>query len=38
MADGSHLIVTFDGTAFGEKVLGYGTHGDVVVMRSPSPG
>lgn len=38
MADGSHLIVTFDGTAFGEKVLGYGTHGDVVIMRSPSPG
>ena len=38
MADGSHLILTFDGTRFGDKVLGYGGHGDVVVMRSPSPG
>jgi hypothetical protein len=31
---GGWLMVTFDGTAFGEKVLGYGGHGDVVVMES----
>jgi len=29
---GRELLVTFDGTAWGERVLGYGTHGDVVVM------
>ena len=29
---GTELMVTFDGTAWGEKVLGYGTHGDHVVM------
>jgi hypothetical protein len=32
--DGTFLIVTFDGTQFGEKVMGYGGHGDVLVMRS----
>lgn len=32
--DGEHLLVTFDGTPFGERLLGYGTHGDVVVMRA----
>ena len=31
---GGHLMVTFDGTPYGMKVLGYGTHGDVVVMRA----
>jgi len=31
---GGHLMVTFDGTPYGEKVLGYGTHGDVVIMRA----
>ena len=30
--DGEWLL-TFDGTPWGERVLGYGTHGDVVVMR-----
>ncbi|HEX6487236.1 MAG TPA: hypothetical protein VF012_11030 [Nocardioidaceae bacterium] len=30
---GERLIVTFEGTQYFEKVLGYGTHGDVVVMR-----
>jgi hypothetical protein len=34
LPDGSHLMVTFDGTPYGMKVLGYGTHGDVVVMRA----
>jgi hypothetical protein len=28
------LMVTFDGTAFHEDLLGYGTHGEVVVMRA----
>jgi hypothetical protein len=30
------LMLTFDGTRYGGDVLGYGTHGDVVVMRSPA--
>ena len=32
--DGRWLMVTFDGRARGGKLLGYGTHGDLVVMRS----
>jgi hypothetical protein len=38
---GGQLMVTFDGTpygrrvlGYGRRVLGYGTHGDVVVMRA----
>ena len=31
---GGHLMVTFDGTQYDERVLGYGSHGDVVIMRS----
>ncbi|MCW2792603.1 MAG: hypothetical protein JWO76_1701 [Nocardioides sp.] len=31
---GGWLIVTFDGQQFEQKVMGYGGHGDVVVMRS----
>jgi hypothetical protein len=31
---GGWLILTFDGAQFAEKVMGYGGHGDVVVMRS----
>ena len=34
LPDAGHLMVTFDGTAYGMRVLGYGTHGDVVVMRA----
>jgi hypothetical protein len=34
--DGSWLMVTFDGTQYAEPVLGYGGHGDVLVMRSRS--
>lgn len=34
--DGAYWLVTFDGTQFHEDVLGYGTHGDVLVMRSRS--
>ena len=42
LPDGSRLLVTFDGTPFGgragRRVLGYGGHGDLVVMRSrPHP-
>ncbi len=29
-----HLLITFDGTPFGESVLGYGTHGDLVVLEA----
>ncbi len=32
--DGSWLMATFNGRTVGEKLLGYGTHGDLVVMRS----
>jgi hypothetical protein len=28
------LLITFDGTQFYEPVLGYGTHGDLIVMRA----
>ncbi len=32
--DGRHLMLTFDGTPFHSKVIGYGGHGDLVVMAS----
>ncbi|CUR55363.1 conserved hypothetical protein [metagenome] len=32
------LMLTFDGTRYGGGILGYGTHGDVVVMRTGAPG
>ncbi|WP_229855929.1 hypothetical protein [Nocardioides flavus (ex Wang et al. 2016)] len=32
--DDGWLMVTFDGRPAGGKLLGYGTHGDLVVMRS----
>ncbi|NYE35925.1 hypothetical protein F4692_001029 [Nocardioides cavernae] len=32
--DGGWLMVTFDGRPAGGKLLGYGTHGDVLVLRS----
>jgi hypothetical protein len=40
LEDGGYLMVTFDGTPYGERLLGYGGHGDVVIMRSRpgSPG
>lgn len=31
---GGQLMVTFDGTQYGEEVLGYGGHGDLVVMTA----
>ena len=31
--DGSRIIVTFDGTQYAEDVMGYGGHGDVLIMR-----
>ncbi len=34
LPDGGWWLVTFDGTQFAEPQLGYGGHGDVVVMRS----
>ncbi|MCO7222284.1 hypothetical protein [Klenkia sp. PcliD-1-E] len=36
-ARGAWWLVTFDGTPWGDDVLGYGTHGDLVVMRSGTP-
>jgi hypothetical protein len=32
--NGGFLLVTFDGTQYAERVLGYGGHGDVLIMRS----
>ena len=37
LADGSRLLVTFDGTPFAGRRMGYGGHGDLVVMRSSPP-
>ncbi len=34
LEDGSFLVVTFDGTQYAERVMGYGGHGDVLIMRS----
>jgi len=34
LPDGAHLMVTFDGTEWAGRRLGYGTHGDVVVYRA----
>lgn len=34
LGDGSWLMATFDGTPAGGDLLGYGTHGDVIFMRS----
>ena len=34
LPDGQRVLVTFDGTQYGKRVLGYGTHGDVIVMRA----
>ncbi|WP_127480995.1 hypothetical protein [Nocardioides pantholopis] len=33
-ADGGWWLVTFDGTQYAEDVVGYGGHGDVVVMHA----
>ena len=30
-------LVTFDGTPWGDEVLGYGTHGDFLVLHAPPP-
>lgn len=34
LRSGEFLLVTFDGTQYAEEVMGYGGHGDVVIMRS----
>ncbi|SFA84667.1 hypothetical protein SAMN05192575_101782 [Nocardioides alpinus] len=36
--DGRWLMASFNGTTVSEPLLGYGTHGDLVVMRSGPPG
>jgi hypothetical protein len=33
---GGWLMITFEGTQYAEQLLGYGTHGDVLVMASQS--
>ena len=39
VGDGGWLMVAFNGTPYGGPLLGYGTHGDVVLLRStPSRG
>lgn len=34
LPDGGHLMVGFDGTAYGGRLVGYGSHGDVVFART----
>jgi len=34
LPDGGHLLVTFNGEQYAEEVLGYGGHGDLVVMAA----
>ena len=34
LPEGGHLMVSFNGTQYAEKIMGYGGHGDVVVMES----
>jgi hypothetical protein len=29
-----YLLITFEGTQYHEKLLGYGTHGDLIIMRA----
>lgn len=36
--EGGFWLVTFDGTQFAEDTLGYGTHGDVLLMRTGAHG
>jgi len=36
--DGVWSMVTFDGTAYGGELAGYGSHGDLVVLRTVPPG
>ncbi len=37
LPDGERVVVTFDGTPYARRTLGYGTHGDVLVMRASLP-
>jgi hypothetical protein len=30
----TYLLITFEGTQYHEELLGYGTHGDLIVMRA----
>jgi hypothetical protein len=34
LPDGGHLLVTFNGAPFAKQTMGYGGHGDVIVMRT----
>ena len=33
-----YLLITFNGTQYYENVLGYGTHGDLIIMRAAQTG
>jgi hypothetical protein len=37
LPDGGHLLVTFNGVQYAQKLMKYGGHGDVVIMRSARP-
>jgi hypothetical protein len=37
LPDGGWLLVTFNGRGVGGRVVGYGSHGDVLVLRAPAP-
>jgi hypothetical protein len=30
----TYLLITFEGTQYRKKLLGYGTHGDLIIMRA----
>ncbi len=36
LPDGGWLLLTFNGRGVGGRVVGYGSHGDVVVLRAPA--
>lgn len=36
--DGDGLLVAFNGRGYGGRLTGYGTHGEVVIMRAAAPG
>jgi hypothetical protein len=31
-----HIMISFDGTSYAEPVMGYGTHGDLVILSAPA--
>ena len=35
--DGQSLLIGFNGAAYGGRLVGYGSHGEVVIQRAVSP-